>query len=376
MAVPRHVLLNALYLAPGVSGGPETYLRGLAPALAEEFPSLRVTVATTPSGAAALAADDWGEFAEVIALPCEDGDRIRRQWAEQVLLPSRARNERVEIVHSLASVAPVYAGARAVVTLHDVTFLLRPTFGRLTTWGMGLLVRSAARRADGLITGTAAAREEICSVLGVDPARFDVIHHGHEPARAVSPTAAATLRARYEINDLRVVLCVAAKRPHKNQALLIQAAQLLDPNTAIVLAGHAEPYELELRALARELAVDDRVRFVGYVSAEDLEGLWRLADCAAFPTLGEGFGIPVIEALAHGVAVAASDIPVLREIGGGLPHYFDPHDSADCARAIRAALDDAGAARLGPAHAARFTWSAAARATYEVYERVLARPAR
>jgi glycosyltransferase involved in cell wall biosynthesis len=376
MGVPRHVLLNALYLAPGVSGGPETYLRGLVPAMAHEFPELRLTVATTPSGAAALGADGWGQFANVLALPCEDGDRLRRQWAEQVLLPRAARTVSAEIVHSLASIAPVYAGARSVVTLHDVTFLLRPTFGRLTTWGMGVLVRSAARRADGLITGTAAAREEICSVLGVDPARFDVIHHGHELARAVPHTAAATLRARYEINDLRVVLCVAAKRPHKNQALLIQAAQLLDADTAIVLAGHAEPYELELRALARELAVEDRIRFVGYVSAEDLEGLWRLADCAAFPTLGEGFGIPVIEALAHGVAVAASDIPVLREIGGGLPHYFDPHDSADCARAIRAALDDAGAARLGPAHAARFTWSAAARATFEVYERVLARPAR
>jgi glycosyltransferase involved in cell wall biosynthesis len=376
MGVPRHVLLNALYLAPGVSGGPETYLRGLAPALAEEFPNLRLTVATTRSGAAALGADGWGDFADVIALPCEDGDRIRRQWAEQVLLPSRAHNERVEIVHSLASVAPVYARARAVVTLHDVTFLLRPTFGRLTTWGMGLLVRAAARRADGLITGTAAAREEICSVLGVDPARFEVIHHGHEPARAVAPTPAETLRARYELDDLRVVLCVAAKRPHKNQQLLIRAAQTLDPDIAIVLAGHAEPYELELRALARELAVEDRIRFVGYVSAEDLEGLWRLADCAAFPTLGEGFGIPLIEALSHGVAVAASDIPVLREIGGGLPHYFDPDDPADCGRAIRAALADTDAPRDGPAHAAQFTWRAAARATHQVYERVLARPAR
>lgn len=376
MGAPRHVLLNALYLAPEVSGGPETYLRGLAPALAAEFPELRLTVATTPSGAAALGADGWGGFANVLALPCEDGDRVRRQWAEQVLLPRTARRTNAQIVHSLASVAPICAGARAVVTLHDVTFLLRPTFGRLTTWGMGLLVRTAARRADALITGTAAAREQICSVLGVDPARLEVIHHGHEPARAVSATPAEALRARYELSDLHLVLCVAAKRPHKNQELLIRAAAMLDPDTAVVLAGHAEPYELKLRALARELAVEDRIRFLGYVSAEDLEGLWRMADCAAFPTLGEGFGIPVIEALAHGVPVAASDIAVLREIGGGLPHYFDPHDPADGARAIRAALGDTDARRLGPAHAELFTWSAAARATHGVYERVLARPLR
>src|SRR4029077_15377937 len=177
MAPPRHVWLNALYLAPGVSGGPETYLRGLAPALAEEFPDLRLTVATTPSGLAALRADGWEQFASLLAFPCEDGQRIRRQWAEQVLLPRAARRARAEIVHSLASVAPVYAGTRAVVTLHDVTFLLRPTFGRLTSWGMGLLVKSASRRADALIAGTAAARDEICSVLRLDPARFTVVHH-------------------------------------------------------------------------------------------------------------------------------------------------------------------------------------------------------
>ena len=177
------MLLNALYLAPGVSGGPETYLRGLAPALALCFPDMRLTVATTRSGADALRADGWERFATLLALPCEDGQRVRRQWAEQVLLARAARAAGSEIVHSLASVAPVYAGARTVVTLHDVTFLVRPTFGSLTTWGMGVLVKAAARRADRLITGTAAARDEICSVLGVDPARFSVVHHGHEPAR-------------------------------------------------------------------------------------------------------------------------------------------------------------------------------------------------
>src|SRR5882762_224136 len=100
MASPTHVLLNALYLSPGVSGGPETYLRGLAPALAAGFPEIELTVATTPAGAAALRADGWGEFARLLALPCEDGQRIRRQWAEQVLLPRAARASGAQIVHS------------------------------------------------------------------------------------------------------------------------------------------------------------------------------------------------------------------------------------------------------------------------------------
>jgi glycosyltransferase involved in cell wall biosynthesis len=373
---PRHVLLNALYLAPGVSGGPETYLRGLAPALAAGFPALRLTIATTPSGAAALRDDGWAEFTQLLELPCEDGQRVRRQWAEQVLLPRAVRASGAQVVHSLASLAPVRAGACAVVTLHDVTFLVRPTFGRVTTWGMGLLEQAAARRADALITGSLAARDEICEVLGVERAAFTVVHHGVEHVNAAAPTGAERIRGRFALAGARVVLCVAAKRPHKNQELLVRAAATLDADVVVVLAGHEEPYERELRALVRELGLEDRVRFVGYVTDADLEGLWRVADCAAFPTLGEGFGLPVIEALAHGVPVAASDIPVLREIGGGLPHYFDPLDPADASRAIGEALRDTDAARRGPAHAAQFSWNAAAEATHGVYRRALAAHAR
>jgi glycosyltransferase involved in cell wall biosynthesis len=376
MPRPSSVLLNALYLAPNASGGPETYLRGLAPALAREFPELRISIATTVSGATALRADGWEDFARLVALPCEDGQRLRRQWAEQVLLPRTARRERVDIVHSLASVAPVYAGAPAVVTLHDVTFLEVPTFGRVTTAGMALLVRLAARRADALITGSAAARDQICSLLGLDPSRFSVVHHGFEPERTGPMTPGDEIRARYGLGDARIVLCVAAKRPHKNQELLVRAAALLDRDVTIMLVGHAEPYELRLRALARELDLDGRVRFEGYVSDADLEGMWSIASCAAFPTLGEGFGLPVLEALAHGVPVAGSRLPVLEEVGGALLHYFDPHDPADAARAITHALGDHEAQRLGPGHASAFTWAATAQGTHAAYERALAHGSR
>jgi glycosyltransferase involved in cell wall biosynthesis len=258
------------------------------------------------------------------------------------------------------------------VTLHDVTFLEVPTFGRVTTSGMALLVRLAARRSDALITGSAAARDQICSLLGLDPRRFSVVHHGFEPRHAAPATPAEEIRARYGLGRARVVLCVAAKRPHKNQELLVRAAALLDPDVSIVLVGHAEPYEKKLRALARELDLDGRVRFEGYIPDADLEGLWRIASCAAFPTLGEGFGLPVLEALAHGVPVAGSRLPVLEEVGGSLLHYFDPHDAPDAARAISEALHDGEAARLGPAHAAAFSWAAAARGTHAAYERALA----
>jgi glycosyltransferase involved in cell wall biosynthesis len=243
------------------------------------------------------------------------------------------------------------------------------TFGGVTPTGLRFVVASAARRADALLTGTVAARDQICATLGLNPAQFVVVHHGHQPARPVTPTSADTIRARYELAHKRVVLCVAAKRPHKNQELLVRAAAELEPDTVIVLAGHPEPYDTRLRALACELGSDELVRFVDYVSDEDLEGLWNVADCAAFPTLGEGFGIPVIEAMAHGLPVAASDIAVLREVGGELVHYFDPHEPSAAAHAIRKALSDTEAGARGRAHAARFSWEAAAHGTFEAYER-------
>jgi glycosyltransferase involved in cell wall biosynthesis len=367
------VVLNALFLAPGVSGGPETYLRGLAPALAHGFPSLRLSIVTTVSGAASLRADGFGDFCEIVSLPCEDGQRVRRQLAEQLLLPARARRRGEQIVHSLASVAPLISGARSVVTVHDVTFMREPTFGRVTTFGMAFLLRAAVRRADGLIAVSAAARDDICALLGAAPERFTVIHHGRGRPAAPTPTPEAELRARLEIDGRRAVLCLGAKRPHKNQEVLVRAAAALAEDVVILLVGHPEPYDAELRTLAAELDVEQRLRFVDYVGDGDLEGLWRLAAAAAQPTLGEGFGFPVLEALEHGVAVAASDLAVLREVAGELAHYFDPRDPAAAAAAVAAALADTRVRELGPRHAAAFSWARAASETHEVYERVLGR---
>ncbi len=121
-----------------------------------------------------------------------------------------------------------------------------------------------------------------------------------------------------------MVLSLGAKRPHKNQALLVRALPHLPEDVRIVLAGHAEPYEATVRGLAMELGVADRVVFTEWVDDRALEGLWSVASVAAFPTLAEGFGLPLLEAMARGVPVAASDIPVFRETAGTWPRYFNP----------------------------------------------------
>jgi glycosyltransferase involved in cell wall biosynthesis len=126
-----------------------------------------------------------------------------------------------------------------------------------------------------------------------------------------------------------------------------------------------------LRAIATELAVGDRLRLLGYVPDADLEGLWSLAACAVFPTLGEGFGLPVLEAMERGVPVACSDIDVLREIGGDEARYFDPRDERAAAAVIANVMDDPPSQGAARDRARSFSWEACARGTFEAYERAL-----
>ena len=366
------VALNAMFLAPGDSGGPETYLRELVPALASEFPRLRITVLTTGAGERSLRTDGFADLVELHALPAEEYRRFRRQFAEQVLVQLYARRAQVDLLHSLASTGPVKTPRlRSVVTLHDVTFMHTPTFGRVTTWGMTQVVTRAARDADFLIAVSAAARDQICATLGIDSARFAVVPHGIGDVPRAEPAPEAPLRERLSLTGGQIVLCVAAVRPHKNQELLIRALPDLPDDVTVVLVGRHEGYGEGLRELAADLGVAGRLRLAGYLSDSELERLWALAGCAAFPTRAEGFGLPVLEAMARGVPVACSDIPVLREVGGDVPEYFDPSDPIAAAAAITAALSDGRRGQRGLDRARDFSWADAARGTMDAYERAL-----
>jgi glycosyltransferase involved in cell wall biosynthesis len=349
------VAFNALFLDPGVSGGTETYLRELVPALAAIGVEPRVL--TTRRGAAALRADGWRD---VVALPSDEGQRLRRLAGEQLGVPHRARA--CDVLHSLGNTGPLRPGIPHVLTVHDLQFFTTETMGLSSTVAYRVLTRAAAARADAVITVSEAARAEIRAILGVEAT---AIPHG-AGRQAAAPEDVDRVRARHALDGGPVVLCVAAKRPHKNQELLLRA---LPDGATLVLAGHPEAYDGRLRELAREEGVADRVRFIDAVPDPELEALWRIAGCAALPTRAEGFGLPVIEALRRGVAVACSDLPVLREVAGDAAHYFDPEDPASARAAIEHALADDGA--RGPARAARFTWERSARAHLEVYERCM-----
>ena len=367
--VLRHVALNALFLDPGQSGGTETYLRGLVPAIATEAPQLRLTIITTRRGAQSLVADGWREISTIVALSADEGERARRLVAEQGLAARVARRSGAQLLHSLASTAPIVPRMPSVISLHDVNWLHVRTLRISSTLVLAAIVTLASRRAEVLLTATNASRDDIARTLRIPPQRFLVAPHGAGRLPGTAPATAEVVRDRFAIPETaRVVLCVAAVRPSKNQTLLVQAVTELPQDVMVVLAGVQEPYAERVRRLADELGVTDRLRMPGYVGDAELEALWEMAACAAFPTLTEGFGLPLLEALQRGVPVAASDIPVLREVGGTLTRYFDPHDAQSAARAITAAMDGGLDRAAAQRWTAGFSWSSAAKVTLEAYE--------
>lgn len=366
-----HVVLDALFLDPGVSGGPETYMRSLVPALARARPGLRLTVITSRRGAVALRRDGWEQFAAVEALPSDDTERVRKLLSQQWLLPRRARALGADLVHSLSNLAPIRAAPPQIITLFDVIFLHQRSMGLLSRVGIGTVVRRSAPRAQAVITLSEVSRRAILDTLALDKQRVVVI----PPGVSDPPDLAADIeevRARRQLPSGRIVLCVAAKRPHKNQELLLRALPALPADVSVVCAGHDDGYQAALAHLADDLGVGHRLRLLDYLPESELEALWRMAACAALPTRAEGFGLPVLEAMRRGVPVACSDIPVLREVAAQAAQFFDPDDPGDAAAAIMRAIDDLGAGQAGRARAARFSWEHAAEATLAMYERAVA----
>jgi glycosyltransferase involved in cell wall biosynthesis len=383
VSAPAHVGCNALYLVPGEVGGTETYARELVAALAAYRPDARFTVFCGREAAPVLRAAGWPGNVRVHELPVRCAIKPLRAAAELTLLPAAAARAGVELLHSLGTTTPLHGTAARVVTVHDLIYDLYPdAFPAAARWGLRLLVPAGARRADRIQVSSRATRAEVCERLGLAPGAVDVVPLGLGMRPPARPTAEAALRARLALGDGPLVLSVAAALPHKNLGRLLEAfAALGEPAARLALVGHAGRMTEALRAQAAALGVDERVRFCGWVSAEDLEGLYGAAAAFVYPSLHEGFGLPVLEAMRRGVPTACSDATSLPEVAGEAALLFDPRSAGAIAAALRTLLHDRGRARelaeRGPAQAARFGWGRTAAAAWASYERAMrARSAR
>jgi glycosyltransferase involved in cell wall biosynthesis len=370
-----HVGLNLVFLVPGYTGGTETYAQELIPELVAAAPDFRFT-AFVNREAAAQPGRPWGELIPSITVPVQARNRVEWVRGEQLLLPAMAERAGVDLIHSLGNTAPAWGHFRRVVTIHDLAYRLAPE-AHLGVLGLGMrvLVPLGARRSDRIVVDAASTRDDVERWLKIGPSKVDVVPLGLGAARRAAPMPEPQLRAKLNLADQPIVLCAAAKRPHKNLARLLGALALIpsDRRPVLVLPGYRTAYEDELRARADTLTVAGSVRFLDWVDSSELEGLYAAAACFVFPSLLEGFGLPVLEAMARGVPVACSGTGALAEVAGDAALLFDPRSEAEIAGAIERLLTDQGQAErlrsAGRARAARFTWAATAAATLSTYAR-------
>ncbi len=371
-----HVGVNLLYLLPGETGGRETYARELIAAMIEREPNLKITAFVNREAGPQLGGE-LGDRVSAVVLPISA--RRRTQWAfgELVSVAMAARRSRVELLHSMANFAPPWGPFRRVVTIHDLHFQAVPELlSRPMRTGSSMLVRMGARRSDRIVAVSASGREEILTGLGVERDRIDVIPNGvRTPPPAPSTTG---VRERHRLGRRTIVLTVASNLPHKNLPVLIEALAAMgaEERPLLVLAGQGTDGET-LRAQTVALGVAEDVRLLGSVSTEELDSLYALADCLVLPTLHEGFGLPVLEAMARSVPVLCSDIPALREVAGPAALYFDPRVPRQIVVKIAEVTADVGLAmrlgEMGRKRAADFSWTAAAEGTLRSYRRALGR---
>jgi glycosyltransferase involved in cell wall biosynthesis len=370
-----HLGLDLLFLVPGASGGRETYARELTTAIREQRDDLRVT-AFINRETAAIGHGFWRDLADKVVVLRGASALDRRRWAlgELVMLPRAATRENIEVLHCPANFAPLHGPFARVVTLHDLIFRRLPgTVPTPLRWGTEATVPPAARRAHRIITGSDAARDDIVAELNLKRDLITVIPHGIAPAPKVAEAAVARTRARLGADGRPIALSVATDVPHKNLTVLArgQAELPAEERPLLVFAGFGTDSG-ELPGLVDELGLADDVRVLGAVAPDELEALYAQADVLVTATLYEGFGLPVLEAMARGVLVACSDLPVLREVAGSDAELLDPRDPTSIATALRRLLS--GGAELaarreaGRRRAARFTWDAAATQTLRVFD--------
>ncbi len=301
---------------------------------------------------------------------------VRILW-EQLVWPWQAWRRRLDLLHSMAFVTPIIAPCPVIVTVYDLSFLHFPEqFPRLQRWYLTSQTGRSCRQARRVITISEASRQDVHRFFGVPLTQIVVVYPGVDGRyRPLPAPEIAAFRRREQLPE-RFVLHVGTLQPRKNIPVLLEAfAQLPDPDLHLVLAGGKGWLFEDIFRRVQRLGLEQRVRFTGYVADEDLPLWYNAAALFVFPSVYEGFGMPVVEAMACGTPVVASRSSSIPEAAGSAGLLFDPQNAAELAERMASVLNDpalsATMQQQGVAQAANFSWEQAGRDTAVLYRQVL-----
>jgi glycosyltransferase involved in cell wall biosynthesis len=309
---------------------------------------------------------------------------------EQLQMPLIMGRERLDLVHFPHFNVPMAYPGRYVVTIHD---LIKHVFkGKSSTTrsklmyeikhkGYEVVSKMAATRAAHIITPSHSAKAEVMDIFGIESDRITVTHEAadekylHWAQQKLTDAQKRQALEKYGVT-LPFIMYVGNVTPHKNIDTLARAMPELYEryNVQLVLPSARSVFLERVDRSMRDLGVRDMVVLPGYVPDEDLAKLYAMASCYVFPSLAEGFGLPPLEAMASGLPVACSDIPVLREVCGEAAVYFDPHDPKHLAEVVGSIVSDSALRtdliNRGAARVKLFSWKRMAEETLAVYDQV------
>src|ERR1700722_3357810 len=295
-------------------------------------------------------------------------------------LPRRIRLDKPDVLH-VQFTGPLLTRVPQIVSVHDGSFLEHPEyFTRARCLQLRTTVRRTVQRGVRGLAGSEFARESIVRAYNVDPEKVVTIPIAANPIFRPLQRERAQREIRDRLKtDGPFVLTVGDRQPRKNHIGLIQAYDALiqwypQIRHKLILAGKDTWFSPQIREAARKSRVADRIVFTGFVEDEDLLRLYNACDCFVFPSFYEGFGIPILEAMACGRAVACANTSSMPEVADGGGILFDPQSKAEIVRALADMLLDAELRarmeRLGLQRAPQFTWTRTAERTLELYQDV------
>jgi len=302
--------------------------------------------------------------------------------AELTRFAWRLFRDRLDLFHATHYVLPPLFASRAVVTIHDIIHLLYPQFlpSRAAHFYARFMIRRALERADRIITVSYNSKRDLTDYFKVPPGRIEVIYNGVSPLFRpdISQEERRRVAEKYRLPS-PYLLFLGGEKPHKNVQNVLRAfgetRRKRGISHALVLAGPMPGNRARLDALIAALDLAGRVFETGVVDEEDLPGLYSGADAFLYPTLYEGFGLPVVEAMACGTPVLTSSTSALQEIAGGYAYLVDPMDVGAIAGGIVVLTTDEKIrqdfSELGKKRALDFNWDKAAERTLEVYAAAL-----